>query len=58
MTEATASRLLAAARDDTGRRPRVAIFGPNPLLTVTIEERRGAGDDIHIHLGEIGRAHV
>lgn len=31
-------------------RPRVAVFGPTPLLSVTIE-RRGteAGDDVHLH---------
>ena len=29
-------------------RPRVTIFGPDPLLSVTIEKRGGA-DDIHVH---------
>jgi 1-phosphofructokinase len=33
--------------------PRVAIFGPNPMLTVTIEAR-GDGDDIHVHAGGQG----
>lgn len=28
--------------------PRVAVFGPNPLLSVTIE-RRGGTDDVHVH---------
>lgn len=28
---------------------RVAIFGPNPLLTITIEARGGGGDDVHLH---------
>ena len=28
--------------------PRVTVFGPDPLLSVTIETR-GAGDDIHVH---------
>ena len=28
--------------------PRVAIFGPDPLLSVTIEAR-GPGDDVHLH---------
>jgi len=28
--------------------PRVAVFGPNPLLSVTIE-RRGGADDVHLH---------
>ncbi len=32
---------------------RVAIFGPHPLLTVAIE-RRGEGDDIHLHAGGQG----
>lgn len=27
---------------------RVAVFGPNPLLSVTIEAR-GSGDDVHLH---------
>jgi 1-phosphofructokinase len=28
---------------------RVAIFGPNPVLNVTIEARPSGGDDIHLH---------
>jgi 1-phosphofructokinase len=34
-------------------RPRVAVFGPSPLLTVTIERRDGR-DDIHLHAGGQG----
>jgi 1-phosphofructokinase len=34
-------------------RPRVAIFGPHPLLSVVIE-RRGAVDDVHLHAGGQG----
>ena len=33
---------------------RVAIFGPNPLLTITAESRNGSGDDIHLHPGGQG----
>jgi 1-phosphofructokinase len=33
--------------------PRVAVFGPNPLLSVTIEARAG-GDDVHLHAGGQG----
>jgi 1-phosphofructokinase len=33
--------------------PRVAIFGPHPLLTVAVE-RRGEQDDIHLHVGGQG----
>ena len=33
---------------------RVAVFGPNPLLTVTIEGRPNAPDDIHLHTGGQG----
>jgi 1-phosphofructokinase len=33
--------------------PRVAIFGPHPLLTVTLE-RRGGGDEVHFHAGGQG----
>lgn len=33
---------------------RVAIFGPNPLLTVTAESLNGSGDDIHFHAGGQG----
>ena len=33
--------------------PNVAIFGPHPLLTVTIE-RRGRSDDVHLHAGGQG----
>lgn len=29
--------------------PRVAIFGPHPLLSITIEARGSDGDDIHLH---------
>ena len=28
---------------------KVAVFGPNPLLSITIEARAGDGDDIHVH---------
>ena len=28
---------------------RVAIFGPHPLLSITIEDRGSEGDDIHLH---------
>jgi 1-phosphofructokinase len=35
-------------------RPRVAIFGPNPLLTVAIESHGSGGDDIHLHAGGQG----
>lgn len=35
--------------------PRIAVFGPHPLLTVTVTvEARGAGDDIHLHAGGQG----
>lgn len=34
---------------------RVAVFGPHPILTVTIETRgAGASDDIHVHAGGQG----
>jgi 1-phosphofructokinase len=34
---------------------RVTIFGPNPLLTVTIERRAGDGaDEVHMHAGGQG----
>ena len=33
--------------------PRVAVFGPNPLLTVSIETR-GGHDDVHLHPGGQG----
>ena len=32
------------------RKPRVAIFGPNPMLSITIESLSAeGGDDIHVH---------
>lgn len=31
------------------RRPKVAIFGPNPLLSITVEALSEGGDDIHLH---------
>jgi 1-phosphofructokinase len=33
--------------------PRVTVFGPDPLLSVTVE-RRGSDDDIHVHVGGQG----
>ena len=33
--------------------PRVAVFGPNPLLSITIESR-GGKDDVHLHAGGQG----
>ena len=33
--------------------PRVAVFCPHPLLTVTIEDP-GNGDDVHVHAGGQG----
>jgi 1-phosphofructokinase len=38
----------------TDGRPTIAVFGPNPLLTVTIEVRPNGGDDIHLHPGGQG----
>lgn len=35
-------------------RPRVAIFGPHPLLTVTVEARPDGRDEIHFHAGGQG----
>jgi 1-phosphofructokinase len=32
---------------------RVAVFAPHPLLTITVE-RRGDGDDVHLHAGGQG----
>jgi 1-phosphofructokinase len=34
--------------------PNVTIFGPNPLLTVTIEARAHGRDDVHLHAGGQG----
>jgi 1-phosphofructokinase len=33
--------------------PRLAVFGPSPLLTVTVERRDGR-DDVHLHAGGQG----
>jgi 1-phosphofructokinase len=33
--------------------PRVTIFGPNPVLAITVESRAGA-DDVHVHSGGQG----
>ena len=38
---------------DAGHPPRITVFGPHPLLTVTIE-RRGGEDDVHLHAGGQG----
>jgi 1-phosphofructokinase len=37
----------------TDRKPRVLVFSPSPLLTVTIETR-GSGPDVHLHAGGQG----
>ncbi len=37
----------------TAHPPQVTVFGPHPLLTVTIE-RRGDDDDVHLHAGGQG----
>lgn len=31
------------------RLPDVTVFGPNPLLSITVEPRAGGGDDVHVH---------
>ena len=37
------------------RAPRVAVFGPHPILTVTVEARPdGTSDDVHVHAGGQG----
>ena len=33
---------------------RIPIFGPNPVLTVTVEGHQNAPDDIHLHAGGQG----
>jgi 1-phosphofructokinase len=35
-------------------RARVAIFGPTPILSITIEQRGESDDDIHVHAGGQG----
>jgi 1-phosphofructokinase len=37
-----------------GGHPRIAVFGPNPLLTVTVEVLPNGGDDVHLHPGGQG----
>ena len=37
-----------------GRAPRIAVFGPSPLLTVTVEALPADRDDIHLHPGGQG----
>ncbi len=36
------------------RTPRVTVFGPHPLLTVTIEAREEGRDEVHLHAGGQG----
>ena len=33
---------------------RVAVFGPHPLLSITVERRGSDGDDVHVHSGGQG----
>ena len=51
---ATALAAPATAPDSLARVPIVTVFGPHPLLGITIEARRGETDDIHIHAGGQG----
>lgn len=34
--------------------PRIAVFAPDPLLSVVVEERPGGGDEVHLHPGGQG----
>ena len=34
--------------------PRVSVFAPSPVLTITIEAGAGNGDDVHLHAGGQG----
>ena len=34
--------------------PSIAVFGPNPLLTITVEALPSGGDEIHLHAGGQG----
>ena len=34
--------------------PRIAVFGPDPLLTIAVERRPDGGDEIHVHAGGQG----
>ena len=45
--------MVARMSEESGRAPHVAIFGPSPVLTVTIEAR-GDGEDVHVHAGGQG----
>jgi 1-phosphofructokinase len=51
------ARAAAYARriegDRAPNKPRVTVFGPHPLLSVTIETS-GGGDDVHLHPGGQG----
>jgi len=40
--------------ETNGRAPRVAVFAPHPLLTVTIEPEGGERQNIHFHAGGQG----
>jgi 1-phosphofructokinase len=44
----------AEAREIVRVTPRVAIFGPHPLLTVTVEALADGRDDVHLHAGGQG----
>jgi 1-phosphofructokinase len=37
-----------------GERPRVAVFAPSPVLTITVEAAASAEDEIHLHAGGQG----
>jgi 1-phosphofructokinase len=40
--------------DRSSRAPRVAVFAPSPIVTVTVEEAAGGAPEIHFHAGGQG----
>ena len=54
MGEPVLLRRLARPMPPPEEPPKVTVFGPSPLLTVTIEGRPDGGDDIHLHAGGQG----
>src|SRR5439155_13267570 len=38
----------------SSERPQVTVFGPHPILAITVERRGASDDDIHVHPGGQG----
>ena len=48
------SRPAPAPGDPADRSERICVFSPSPLVRVTLEQRSGPQDEVHVHAGGQG----